>query len=559
MSQTQVQTKAYEKTFFTKLEARVKEVNSHLCIGLDPHLKELFPDCSESTITETKTEKERCDKAVSFCRKLIEETAPYAAAFKPNTAFFEALGPNYGIATLRRVIDSIPPFIPVLLDVKRGDIGSTAQAYAESCYEYNPTRGLGADGVTLSPLMGWDSVRPFITGKYRDRGVFVLCKTSNPGSNDILALNLANGKTVYEEIASLIGTWSQRAAQSELSLSLETEVPQRLGLVVGATDPVTLADVRKAAGQHVWILAPGVGAQGGNLERACKAGMNNENTCMLITVSRGISFATNMGTKAKELMELINAASHSSICSLIDLPFTCSSPSQNNNCFKIESYQKDFIEFIIHERVLMLGSFLLKSGRTSPYFLNASLFDSGKSLYRLGQAYSSSIMASKELTNENSEVLFDVIFGPAYKGISLGAVVCTALFEKYGIDVGFAYNRKEAKKHGEGGVMVGNRMENMRVLILDDVLTAGTAVNEAFTLLKSIGAVPVGVSIALDRVEKKSLDDPISAVQAVSRDLNIPVISIVSLPQLQLYLEKNRDCHGDMLKSISEYRTKYGA
>jgi orotate phosphoribosyltransferase len=151
-----------------------------------------------------------------------------------------------------------------------------------------------------------------------------------------------------------------------------------------------------------------------------------------------------------------------------------------------------------------------------------------------------------------------VIFGPAYKGISLGAVVCAALYSGYGIDAGFAYNRKEAKDHGEGGQLVGVSMEGKKVLVVDDVITAGTAIRESNDMLKSIGAEMIGVVIALDRAEKRSLDDPVSAVQAVGRDLSVSVVSIVNLPQLQTFLEKSPDYGDDILSSVQEYRSQYG-
>jgi orotate phosphoribosyltransferase len=156
-------------------------------------------------------------------------------------------------------------------------------------------------------------------------------------------------------------------------------------------------------------------------------------------------------------------------------------------------------------------------------------------------------------------VNFDVVFGPAYKGISLGAVVCASLYSDYGIDVGFAYDRKEAKDHGEGGKLVGASMsDGKRVLVVDDVITAGTAIRQSHTMLESIGAKMVGVVIALDRAEKRALDDPVSAVQAVQRDLNVSAISIVSLPQLQVFLEKSPDYGEETLKSVRDYRTEYG-
>ena len=152
-----------------------------------------------------------------------------------------------------------------------------------------------------------------------------------------------------------------------------------------------------------------------------------------------------------------------------------------------------------------------------------------------------------------------MIFGPAYKGISLGALVSSALYSDFGIDVGFAYNRKEAKDHGEGGTLVGSPMQGKRVLIVDDVITAGTAIREAYTLLTDVKAEPVGVVIALDRAEVRSLDDRISAVQAVSRDLNLKVVSIVSLPQLQSFLEqKSADFGDETREAISAYRKEFG-
>lgn len=158
----------------------------------------------------------------------------------------------------------------------------------------------------------------------------------------------------------------------------------------------------------------------------------------------------------------------------------------------------------------------------------------------------------------NGKPTFDVVFGPAYKGISLGAVVSSSLYSDFGIDVGFAYNRKEAKDHGEGGMLVGASMEGKRVLIVDDVITAGTAIRESHVMLKKVGAEPAGVVIALDRAEIRSLDDRISAVQSAARDLSLAVVSIVSLPQLQTFLEGSKEYSDETLQSVVDYREKYG-
>jgi len=362
----------------------------------------------------------------------IIHVAPYAAAFKPNVAFFEALGPTLGLQTLRRVMNVIPSSIPVVLDVKRGDIGTTAQAYAEACYEKDPTRGLGADAVTLSPLMGYDSIQPFITGKYVDRGAFLLCKTSNPGSNDLLTLNLSTDYEyehntisqmssvlsststtttslfLYEKIASLAQHWSDRASKEQdvsknanASTVKKRSLVPSLGLVVGATDIQALQRTRCIIGDNMWILAPGIGAQGGDLDAACRVGLNSNGSCLLIPVSRAISQAPHPGLAAKALHEAINVVRNS----IITTSNTSSSTTQqihscssSTNAESItSSHQHEFIDFCLNEGVLKFGSFVLKSGRTSPYFFNAGLFSSGRSLFRLGQAYATAIMSCSEM------------------------------------------------------------------------------------------------------------------------------------------------------------------
>ena len=179
---------------------------------------------------------------------IILSTSSYAAAYKPNVAFFEAFG-GPGFELLRKIIDTIPKDIPVILDNKRGDIYTTAEAYAKSSYEV-----LAADAVTLNPYMGSDSIRPFVTGPYTTKGAFVLCKTSNKSSRELQTLRLANGSQLYEEVVDRVRDWS-----SQLSS------PLNLGLVVGATDPEALVTVRRLAPLS-WILCPGVGAQGGTVK-----------------------------------------------------------------------------------------------------------------------------------------------------------------------------------------------------------------------------------------------------------------------------------------------------
>lgn len=190
-----------------------------------------------------------------------------------------------------------------------------------------------------------------------------------------MALNLASGETVYERIAKLAGEWSAANNAS-------------LGLVVGATDAVALEKSRAAGGSSVWILAPGVGAQGGDLEAAAKAGLNEKGTAMLIPVSRGISQAEDPAAAAKELWEKINEVREA---------IKKERAEESLQSAGIQPYQKEFLEFSLKEGVLKFGSFVLKSGRTSPYFFNAGLFANGAALFKLGKCYASAIMAAPEL------------------------------------------------------------------------------------------------------------------------------------------------------------------
>jgi uridine monophosphate synthetase len=242
------------------------------------------------------------------------------------------------------------------------------------------------------------------TGKYSNRGAFILCKTSNPGSNDILALPLRGNENgaLFERIARLADEWSRRAefeSPSSMPSSSPSSFPPppRLGLVVGATDPDALSKARRATGDRTWILAPGVGAQGGDLDDACRAGLNDEGTCLLVPVSRGVSSASDPGEEARRLKDGINAA-RAAVASgrrerrrepVVD------SDADAGSAVRMASYQREFLEFSLEEGVLKLGSFVLKSGRTSPYFFNAGLFSSGSALHKLGKSYAAAIMDSE--------------------------------------------------------------------------------------------------------------------------------------------------------------------
>ena len=212
--------------------------------------------------------------------------------------------------------------------------------------------------------------------------------------------------------------------------------------------------------------------------------------------------------------------------------------------FKTDLSQS-FIAFAIQKQVLKFGEFTTKAGRLSPYFFNAGLFDDGISLLRLGEFYAQSI--------QKSGIEFDMLFGPAYKGITLAAAIAIA-FAKNGRNVPYAYNRKEAKDHGEGGTIVGAPLGG-RVLIIDDVISAGTSVRESVDLITQSGAIACGVAIALDRQEK-GLGE-LSAVQEVQKDHLLPVCAIANLTDLLSYIEHQVDFER-YLEAVQQYRQQYG-
>jgi orotate phosphoribosyltransferase len=212
----------------------------------------------------------------------------------------------------------------------------------------------------------------------------------------------------------------------------------------------------------------------------------------------------------------------------------------------MQDYQRDFLDFALDLGVLRFGEFTLKSGRVSPYFFNAGLFNTGAALARLGRYYAQAIV--------DAGIRFDVLYGPAYKGIPLAAVTAAALYDRHGLDVPYAFNRKEAKSHGEGGSIVGHALEG-DILIIDDVITAGTAIRESMDIISAEGARPAGVVIALDRQERGK--GARSAIQEVESDYGIPVTAIVRLADLIEFVAGRGDAE-EHVAGIRAYREKYG-
>lgn len=402
-------------SFFELLNARAQ--STLLCVGLDPRAK-------------------TAAAALAECKALIDATSDYAAAYKPNAAFFELFGTE-GWKALEELIRHVPAHIPVVLDAKRGDIADTAQAYATSAFEH-----LNAGAITASPYMGGDSLAPFL--KHKKKGVFVLCKTSNKGSNDLQTLKV-EGKFLYEAVAEAAqGPWNKN---------------ENIGLVVGATDPVALARVRARA-PTLWFLVPGIGAQGGDLEASLAAGLRSDRSGMLINVSRAIAGAKDPRAAAKQIRDDINSARFPDVSNL------------------------SLAKALVRSQCVRFGSFKLKSGRMSPIYLDLRRLVTYPDVLKLvARAYASILRKYK----------FDRIVGLPYAALP----IATAVSLEMGIPL--IYPRREAKEYGTKASIEGEYKEGERVVILDDLISTGETKVEAIEKLTAAKLKIVSIVVLIDR------------------------------------------------------------
>ena len=425
--------------FFSHLEERARTIDSLLCVGLDPHPADLGEATPQAVL--------------DFCLRLINATADVAAAFKPNAAFFEAFGAD-GIRVLIEVIQAVPEGIPVILDAKRGDIASTAEAYARAAFTT-----LHADAITLNPYLGRDSLEPFLSNP--DRGVFLLCKTSNPGAADLQDLPLAEESTrlkLFEKVALLAEQWNQR---------------DNLGLVVGATQPDALARVR-ALVPDLWILAPGVGAQGGDLLKALEVGLRSDGLGLLVPVSRAISRATDPHRAAIDLRDAIRAATQAKLVSPADARFP--SRAQENLASVADG--------LLAAGCVKFGQFTLKSGLQSPIYIDLrQLVSFPELLDRVGAAY---LPILKKLE-------FNRLAGLPYAAIP----IATSVSLQSGWPM--IYPRKEVKTYGTKAEIEGLFTVGEQVVVIDDLATTGGSKFEAIEKLTAAGLKVNDVVVLIDR------------------------------------------------------------
>ncbi len=493
------------ETFFSFLAKRVDDCSSLLCVGLDPHPSELPAATAEA--------------ARGFCLRLVKATAPYAAAFKPNAAFFELYGPE-GWAALKDVIaavqeesDRMGSMIPVILDAKRGDIASTAEVYAKSAFE-----NLGVNAITLSPYLGKDSIDPFLA--YKEKGVFLLCKTSNPGAADLQDLNVIGaglipaqagqlqGPPLHIHIARLAQTWN---------------TGNNIGLVVGATQPEALTRVRAAA-PDLWFLVPGVGAQGGDLETALRSGLRADGKGMLINVSRAISRAENPRLAAAKLRDEMVNIRYSLIESRKSFP---GSPIPNNK-LRISALADSLLE----AGCVKFGEFTLKSGLKSPIYIDLrQIITYPKMLEQVAAAYLPIL----------NKLEFQRIAGLPYAAIP----IATAISLQGGYPM--IYPRKEVKDYGTKAEIEGEYHAGETVAVIDDLATTGGSKIEAIEKLTAAGLKVRDVVVLIDRQSgaKESLEQAGFRLHAV-----------LTITELLDYWEETGKIEADKIKTTREFLQK---
>lgn len=430
--------------FFDDLEEQCRRKDSLLCVGLDPRV-------------EAKNAAEARTRMVEQNRRIVEGTQEYAVCYKPNIAFYEAWGTE-GLKALEETLALIPHEIPVLLDAKRGDIGATAEAYAAGILD-----GLGVTGVTLAPYMGRDTAEAFL--QRPDCGLFLLCRTSNPGGAALQDLKTQSpgGQEqlpLYRQTARECLSWSDR-----------------VGLVVAGNDPQALSELR-GAHPDAWFLSPGIGAQGGSMEEAVAAGIREDGLGILAVVARGISQADDPAAAARQFTEDLREARKKVLAK------GEAGPRNRDSAPSVSMLKSRIFDGLIQTESFRTGQFTLKSGKVSPFYIDMRRAGAApKLLKQLARAYAGLLEG----------LAFDRIAGIPVAALPLA----TAVSLETGIPL--IYPRMQKKQHGTGNVIEGEWHQGEKIVLLDDLITTGKSKLEAVEILRTAGLLVDDLIVILER------------------------------------------------------------
>ncbi len=428
-------------SFVEKLTAAIDRTDSLLCVGLDPDPRQFpahFPPGLEPAAA-----------LLRWGESLIEQTADLACCYKPNSAFYEQYGPA-GLEALRQTIAAVPADTPVLLDAKRGDIDSTAAAYARAAFEV-----LQADAITVSPYLGRDSLTPFLA--YPGKMVFALSYTSNPSAAEIQEFG-DDEERLFERVARLGQTWGDAS---------------QVGFVVGATQPQALARVRALAPDR-WILAPGIGAQGGDLAAALAAGLNRAGSGLIVPVSRSVIYADNPRAAALSLRDQINQTRQSLQPSTFNLQSSSLNPQFSTELI-LQLYEAGCVQF---------GQFTLASGLPSPIYLDLRRLTASPALLRqVARAYADLLRP----------LSYDRLAAVPYAALPVSAAIALT------VNRPLIYPRKEVKAYGMGKSIEGVFAAGERVAVIEDLITTGGSILKAAETLEAAGLSIADVAVLIDR------------------------------------------------------------
>ncbi len=470
--------------FWEKLRASIAKRNSLLCVGLDP-VPEKIPS--------------RYGSVAEFGHAIIAATAEVACCYKPNLAFYEALGTD-GMAILADTLQAMPSDIPVILDGKRNDIANTADAYARSAYDV-----LGGDALTVNPYLGADGVRPFM--QRAGKGVFILCKTSNPSAGELQDWS-SQGVPLYAHVAELANQW---AGDGEV------------GLVIGATYPEAIAEIR-AQYPNSWFLIPGVGTQGGEVAPVLRAGLRDDGFGVLINASRAVLYADDPARAARELRDTINRESVSSV----------EQSSVDDQRVRIAQQSIDRLaRGLFESHCVQFGDFMLHSGAHSPIYIDLRLLVSTPALLQEAAGHYDRLLKGLH---------YDRLAAIPYAALPIGTAVALQTGDP------LIYPRRDAKGYGTQRQIEGTFKAGERVVLLDDLISSGESKIEAIQPLVAAGLVVEDIVVLIDRQQG-------GAEELAQKGLRLH--TAVTLSELLASLERQQLVSGEEVARVHQFLASY--